>query len=165
MNYSYVSGLLLAGQPFLSALFRRTLLAFGAAVGEVVRYTTTDEYYAARRICASLSLVKAIFAAFFAGNRRRSPCHWIKSLLLGFVQLLFAHLVLGVTLSVAAFDPGHLAFGNGFDAAATATTPCKGNQAGHYQAHDYNTNHNRLFPAVFHVEISKLPNNSMVIIL
>ena len=157
------ASLLLAGQPSLSDFFGFALAALRTAVGEVVGSTAADEYRPASRIGTFNSLVEAILAAFFASNRRRCSRHRVKTLLLGFVQCLFAHLILGLAARIITFDPGHHVIGNGIDAAAAAAAPGECNQAGYYQAHNYNTDHYRLFPAVFHVVISKLPNNNMVI--
>jgi hypothetical protein len=151
--------LFLAGESSLPAVFGCAVLALRASVGEVVRNAAKNEYRAAIRICTFLSLVKAFHAAFFTGNGRNRSCHRVKTLLSLFEVLLFTHLVFGVAGGIAAFDPGQLAGGDGIYAGAAAA-PAKGNQAGYRQAHYYNADHNRFFPAAFHIEISKLPDNN-----
>jgi hypothetical protein len=153
----------LTGQPSLSAVFRRTVLAYGTAVGKIV-LTGNSLDKNSPAILTFNSFVKAVFAALFASQRRRRPGPRIKTLFLFFIEFPLTHLVLGFAVGIVTFYPGHIAFGNGTDAAPSAAAPGKCNQAGHNQAYNYNTDHNRFFSAIFHVEISKLPNYKMVII-
>jgi hypothetical protein len=153
VNPAFRAGLLAACQPFLAYLFGFALAALGTAVLMVVlACNSPDEDNPTRRIRTFKSLIKAVFAAFFASQRRRRSRHWVEAICLGFVERLFVHLVLGLAARVVAFDPGHLVIGNAVEAASTTATPGKGYKTGYYKAHDYNSDHNRLFPAVFHAE-------------
>jgi len=157
------SGLLLAGQASLSVLFRFALAATGTTVGLVFRACNSlDEDNPTRRIRTFNRLEKAVFAAFFASQRRRSLYHSNGALLYVFVVLPLTHLVFGFAARIAAFDPGHLIVRNTIDSAAFSATHGKGYHDGRNYAHNDNTDHNRLFPAVFHAEISKLLNNMVI---
>lgn len=99
--------------------------------------------------------IDARLSALFAGQWGRSHYHRVHVFFYIFEILLFAHLILGSTVFIGAFDPNHLALWNIIEGTTSSVMCPIDYRSSRCDAHNNGTDHNQFFPALFHIEVSK----------